>query len=119
MKRKLTEEQVLEIKAKLVEGGTQSSIARDYMVSRSLVSDIATGRAHAKTGAPLAHKKTGGQYKTVPLHDPTDGRILSLEAEVLHLRDERSYMQRQIKSAVKTHGLMEEMVTELSGSIRV
>ncbi len=117
MKRKITDEQVIEIKEKLVEGLTQKTIAAQYGVSRSLISDIRCGGAHEKIGRTLTRMKTGGQYKTVPLHDPTDGRILSLEAEVAHLKDERLYMKRQIKSAVKTHGLMKEMVSELEGSI--
>ena len=118
MKRKLSTDDVVEIKRLLSEGVGQKKIGNQFNVSRSLVSDIATGRAHEKTGSPVTHRKTGGQYKPVPLHDPTDARVLSLDAEVAHLKDERLHIKRQLKSAIKTHGLMAEVVEELETCLK-
>ncbi len=118
MKRKLSVNDVLEVKRLLSEGVTQTKVGTQFNVSRSLISDIATGRAHHDTGDPVPNKKTGGQYKPVPPHDPTDARVLSLEAEVVHLKDERLYIKRQLKSAIKTHGLMAEVVSELETCVK-
>ena len=41
---KITEKQAIEIKALLARGYRQSDIARDYRISRSMISDIATGK---------------------------------------------------------------------------
>ncbi len=45
--RKLTGQQAAEIKRRLAEGETQRTLARDFGVSRSLVSNIAVGGVHA------------------------------------------------------------------------
>jgi len=118
MKRKVTDKQVLEIKRLLSEGVTQQNIARQFQISRSLVSDVATGRAYPNLGGSCSCKKSGGQYKAIPAHDPTNVKILSLEAEVAHLKDERLYMKRQLSSAIKTHGLFTEILAETNSLIK-
>lgn len=45
-KRKLTEEQVREIKAALAEGRTGVDIAREYGVRHSTISEIKTGQRY-------------------------------------------------------------------------
>jgi hypothetical protein len=102
---KLTTDQVTEIKDKLFEGWSQPEIAEMYCVSRSLISDIATDRVHKDVPGPRTVKKSGGQHKATPKHDPTDERVKSLESEVLHLRDERDHARRSAKAAAKNHGL--------------
>ena len=49
---KLTSNNVAKIKAGLATGIRQSSLAAEYGVSRSTVSDIATGRLYAKVPWP-------------------------------------------------------------------
>jgi hypothetical protein len=117
---KLTEAKVREIKGLLAEDRlTQPEIAKKFKISRSLVSNIATGRAYAKVDGPEAPPKTGkGQRKKLPEYDPTSERILELEAEVAHLRDERNHARRQLKIAAKTRGLFKAMTTEMERVVK-
>lgn len=116
---KLSKEQVAKVKERIREGRlTQPEIAKEFEVSRSLISDIATGRAHKVKGEPLSPKKPGGQHKQAPDYDPTDKRVLALEAEVAHLCDERTFLKRQIKAATKTHGLFQAIVEELPNVVK-
>jgi len=117
---KLTKAKVKKIKTLLAENRlTQPEIAKKFGISRSLVSNIATGRAHKKVDGPEAPPKTGkGQRKKVPEFDPTSERILELEADVAHLREERNHARLQLKAAAKTRGLFEAMAEELEEVVR-
>lgn len=117
---KLTEAKVREIKALLAEDRmTQPEIAKKFEISRSLVSNIATGRAYKNVEGPDAPPKSGkGQRKKLPEYDPTSERILELEAEVAHLREERNHARRQLKVAAKTRGLFKAMTTELERVVK-
>lgn len=117
---KLTEAKVREIKALLAEDRmTQPEIAKKFEISRSLVSNIATGRAYKNVEGPEAPPKSGkGQRKKLPEYDPTSERILELEAEVAHLREERNHARRQLKVAAKTRGLFKAMTTELERVVK-
>lgn len=117
---KLTEAKVREIKGLLAEDRlTQPEIAKQFKISRSLVSNIATGRAYSKIEGPEAPPKSGkGQRKKLPEYDPTSERILELEAEVAHLREERNHARRQLKVAAKTQGLFKAMTTELERVVK-
>ena len=57
---------------------TQPAIAKRFKISRSLVSDIATGRVHKDVEWPGGErptpKRAGGQHKDIPDYDPTDKR---------------------------------------------
>ena len=80
----LSTDQIIRIKEALSQGFPQKTIAATHRVSRSLVSDIATGRVHGKVGPVLPRKKAGGQGVK---YDPTDTRIVELEEEIVHLTD--------------------------------
>ena len=110
---KLNAKKVTAIKEMLAEGKTQPETAKKFGVSRSLISDIATGRAWSKVKGDTPTKKAGGQRKALPTYDPTDKRIISLEAELLHLQDERNVMRRQVKALTKTHGLFQTVAEEM------
>ncbi|GMU26161.1 MAG: hypothetical protein AMXMBFR16_10660 [Candidatus Uhrbacteria bacterium] len=114
---KLTRAKALEIKDLISKGVSQPEIAKRFNVSRSLVSDIATGRAWKNKDkdeeAPLPVKLPGGQRKGGPDYDPTDQRILGLNAEVAMLVDERNSLRRQVKAMTKSHGLFRAMSDEL------
>jgi len=115
MKRKLSPADVVAIKTMLTDGDTQKKIAKKFGVSRSLVSDIATGRAHSEDKKPVIINKRGGQYS---VGEAAEAQVLNYEAEIIHLKDERLQLKRQLKSAVKSHGLMEGMVEELEKVIK-
>jgi hypothetical protein len=106
---KLNAKKVREIKELLAAGNTQPFVAKKYRVSRSLISDIATGRAWSQIDIAVPTKKSGGQSKNFN----ADDQVLTLEAEVLHLKDEHNVMQRQIKAMTKTHGLFKTVVEEM------
>jgi hypothetical protein len=119
--RTLTEKKVAQLKADLASGRfTQPQLATKYGISRSLVSDIANGRAHASVpwpdGVTPPSRKPGGQRKTV-LHDPTDERILELESEVIHLKDELARETKRVKANAKVAGLFKAIVHEMDGRI--
>jgi hypothetical protein len=113
---RLSEKKVAAIKAELANGKTQPAIAKQFKVSRSIVSDIATGRRHKKVPWPEGQpvKRPGGQRKLVPGFDPTDERVKELEAELLHVRDERELAKRSAKAASKQHGLFKAIADELA-----
>ena len=64
---KISPKKAASIKADIHAGKTQPVIARKHKVSRSLVSDIATGRVHKDVpwpeGEPPCPKQQGGQHK--------------------------------------------------------
>src|SRR5690606_33907691 len=59
----------------------------------------------------------GGQYKKTTPHDPNDIRIQELEAEVVHLREERDFARRAAKAGSKQYGLFKAMVEEMETHI--
>jgi hypothetical protein len=119
-KRKLTTHQVKRMKEDLAANKlTQPQIAKKYKVSRSLVSNIATGRAHKTVEGPDAPPKSGrGQTKKAAMYDPSDVRVLELEAEVVHLREERNHVRRKLQVSAKTQGLFKAMASEMEEKIR-
>jgi len=115
---KLNSKKATEIKTLLALGGrSQKDIAKKFGVSRSIVSDIATGRAWKQSSGSAPAKCAGGQSKASVNYDPTDARILELGSEVLHLRDERSTLQRQVKAMSKTHGLFKAVANEMESIV--
>lgn len=112
----MTKKKVARIKADLSGGMTQPEAAKKHKVSRSTISDIATGRSHRDVPWPNGDapvKRPGGQRKRIPKHDPTDERVRDLEAEVTLLREERTFAQKSAKAASKQHGLFKAIVAEM------
>jgi hypothetical protein len=112
----------MKLKADIAAGMKQTEIATKYKVSRSLVSDIATGRRYKDVPWPEGHtegpvKRAGGQHKPIEDYDPTDRKVQELQAEVLHLTDERNLERRRAKSNAKTEGLFRAMAGELTDKI--
>lgn len=119
---KLSKSKVEKIKAALAEtkGRQQPEIAKRFKVSRSTISNIYTERLHKDvpwpdgfTPIPLPAK---GQRK-VTKHDPTDKRILELEAEVVHLQEELQLERRKTKASAKAAGLFKAVVAEMEKRI--
>ncbi len=101
---KLTPSQVTEIRSLLEERNlTQKEIAEKVGRSRSLISDIATNRAY-----PLPTKIN---------HNPTDARILSLEAENVLLKDERNAERKKAVANAKYKGIFQALADRLETSI--
>lgn len=112
---KLTKEQVGEIKQRLARGETQSSIAKDYPVGRSVISDTATERIHKDVPWPEGYqpvKVRGGQRKNIK-YDPTDQRVRDLEVEVVSLRDELLLERRRSKAGAREAGIHRAIVEEM------
>ena len=100
---------------------TQAAIAKKRRVSRSTVSDIATGRSHKEVSWPDGEpvpKRAGGQRKRIAEHDPTNKRILELEAEVIHLTDERNRERVKNKASAKTQGLFRAISLEMNERVK-
>ena len=104
----LNKKRVISIKKRIAEGKDPlSHIAKDEGVSRGLISDIANERAWAEVPWPKGYNRVvaeGGQRKKIK-YDPTNERILELEAEVIHLNDEKNQYKRAAKAAAKQGGL--------------
>lgn len=99
---KLTDKDVMAIKAALAKKThTQKQLGEKFDVSRSTVSDIATGRVHAKIIPP----------DEIPVGD--EAIMLKMQGEILHLREERNDYRRQLKCAAKTQGLFSSIVDEI------
>lgn len=117
----MTKTKAQNIKTDLTNGMTQPAVAKKHKVSRSLVSDIATGRVHKNVPWPDGDapvKKQGGQRRAAPQFDPDNDRIKELEAEVLHLREERDHARKAARMSAKEHGLFKAVVGEMDNRIR-
>ena len=119
---KLTKKKVEKIKAAIADGAKQTEIGRQFDISRSVVSDIATGRLHKDVewpgGAPPAPRRAGGQHKTIPDYDPTDKKVLELEAEIVHLTEERNRERQKVKAGAKIAGLFKAITAEMEQRIK-
>lgn len=116
LKAKLSPKQVGEIKERLAQGGPQNKqdlIAKDFGVSRSLISDINTGRRYPNVGGVAVAK--GHVKKERP--DPTDQRVQDLEAEIVHLREELQHAKRSVKEDRRMAGLFKALVNEMEQRI--
>ena len=119
---RLRPSKVEKIKAAIASGMKQSEIAKKYKTSRSNVSDIATGRVHKDVawpdGEPPTPKSPGGQHKPVPGYDPTNQKIMELEAEVVHLTEERNRKRQRVKASAKSAGLFKAIVGEMEQRVK-
>jgi len=120
--KKLSDESVSGIKTLIGVGGkTQAEIAAIYGISRSVISDIATGRIHKDIawpeGSPVP-KPAGGQHNPIPDYDPTDAKVLELEAEIVHLTDERNRERQRVKAGAKITGLFRAITKEMDLRIK-
>jgi UDP-2,3-diacylglucosamine pyrophosphatase LpxH len=117
----LSEAQATLVKVDIAAGMKQTDVAEKHGISRSLVSDIACGRRYVAIpwpdGQPPAPNPTGGQHKPTEDYDPTDKKIRELEAEVIHLTEERNRARTVAKSNAKTEGLFKAMADELPGAV--
>lgn len=120
-KSRLTPEQQEALKVDIVAGTKQTEIAAKYDVSRSLISDVANGRTWKTVPWPEGQKPvpkmTGGQPNELEEFDPTDERILKLDAQVEHLKAERNLARRQARAAAKDNGVFQAMAEELEGRV--
>lgn len=117
---KLSDKRVAAIKEDIANNVPQPQIAKKHKISRSTVSDIATGRIHKRVPWPDGEqpvRKSGGQRKAVPQFDPTDERVRELEAEVLHLREERDHARKSLRLSNKEHGIFKAVVKEMDARI--
>ena len=116
---KLSKLKVRAIKNLLSVGLSQPEIAKQYHVGRSVISDIATGRVHKDVPWPAGEpcpKRAGGQRK--PLYDPTNERVMELEAEVVHLTEERNRERTKVKAGAKLAGLFKAITKEMDVRIK-
>ena len=117
----MTKTKAEKIKIDLSNGMTQPEIAKKHKVSRSLISDIATGRCHKDVPWPDGDapvKRAGGQRRATPMFDPDNDRIKELESEVLHLREERDHARKAARMSAKQRGLFKAVVDEMDTKVR-
>ncbi len=117
----LSNKQVISLKQQIAKGDKSlTQLAREFNVSRGLVSDIANERVRKDIAWPKGYKhisKEGGQRKKVK-HDPTNDRVLELEAEVAHLSDEKNHYKRAAKAGAKTSGLYKAACDVVEANIK-
>lgn len=120
---RMSPDKVAQVKAAIAEnkGRNQPAIAKQFKISRSTVSDISTERLHKDVPwpdgyEPLPNKK-GGQRNVAEDADPTE-RILELEADLLHVTDERNRERAKNKIAAKTTGLFKAVVKEMEQRVK-
>jgi transcriptional regulator with XRE-family HTH domain len=101
---KLNKDQVVDIKTMLSEKRlTQAEIGEKFEISRSVISDIATGRVHKDVPTPEMIEDT---------------EFLKMRGEIEHLREERNDSRRKLKSAAKTQGLFSAIVDEMDRRVQ-
>ncbi len=98
----LTKQQVKQI-VKLCRSKAQGDVAKQFGISRSMVSDIVTGRA----------------YPTVTRPDEAAGEtIRGLEAEITHLKDELRSERKKSQSNSRIEGLFASIAKELENKVQ-
>lgn len=118
----MTPEQAADIKRDIAanKGRDQAGIAKKHGLSRSTVSDIYRGRLHKNVPWPDGYtpipNKSGGQRVTLE-YDPTNERILELEAEIIHLTDERNRERVKSKANAKLQGIFTAIRDEMQQRI--
>lgn len=117
---RITRRVAADIKKRLCNGEKQESLASDYGCSRSLISDIATGRAHSKIPWPEGSKYAviQGGRKKIDNSDPTNFKILELEAELVSLKDEYNKEKKKVKAGAKVAGLFQAIVEEMNECVK-
>lgn len=124
MSKQMSRERAALVKQDIAEhkGRNQAAIAKKHGLSRSTVSDIATGRIHADVPWPDEYtpipNKNGGQRKPLDEADPTDRRILELESELLHVAEEKNKLVAKYKATAKTDGIFKAVVKEMDSRIK-
>lgn len=117
----LTNEQAISLKREIAEDKKSlTQLANEYNVSRGLVSDIANGRVRKDVPWPDGYihiTQQGGQRKDIK-YNPTNERILELQAEVVHLVDEKNDYKRAAKAATKKSGLYAAAVEVIEEKIK-
>jgi hypothetical protein len=116
----LSKKHVAKIKQMIIDGDkTQNQIADKFGVTRGTISAIQRDLIHTDVKWPKERKKkkAHGQRKPVPQHDPTDERVLELEADVAHLTEERNLARRQAKAGAKYQGLFKACVEVVGEAI--
>lgn len=118
----LTYDDVVAIKEWIVrDTHTLTDIAEHYEVTRGCISAIARDVSWADVPWPDDEDhtgKAGGQRKPVPEYDPEHERIRELEAEVAHLTDEKNFLKRQARAAIKQDGLYRAAVDVIKEEMR-
>lgn len=89
---------------------TQPEIAERRNVSRSSVSDIATGRRYDGVGPAITlTRAAGGQVKPADIEQQN----ITLIGQVANLRDERNRLRRQLTSASKRLAVVDSVAEDL------
>lgn len=124
MSKQMSRDKAARVKADIADskGRNQSQIAKKHRISRSTVSDIATERIHKDVPWPEGYEpvpnKKGGQHNVIEECDPTNERILELESELVHLKEERNRVSAKYKASAKTQGLFRALVKEMDTRVR-
>lgn len=117
--KKLTKKQVEEVKALIAQRVSQPKIASRFSVSRSYISDIATGRVQKDVPWPEGYQPVrlqGGQRSTTD-YDPTDDHVRELEGEIVNLKEELTQERRKSKAGAREHGIIRAIVKEMDERI--
>ena len=119
---KLTKKKVEKIKAAIADGAKQTEIGKQFDISRS------AGVGHRHGPAPQRRsvagrraacaQRAGGQHKNIPDYDPTDKKVLELEAEIVHLTEERNRERQKVKAGAKIAGLFKAITAEMEQRIK-
>lgn len=124
MPKQMSREKAALVKKDIAEhkGRNQAVVAKKHKISRSTVSDIKTGRLHGDVPWPEGYEplpnKKGGQRKPLDEADPTNERILELEAELLHVQEEKNKLASKYKASAKTDGIFKSIVREMDHRVK-
>lgn len=100
-----SQELIDQIKAALLTGKSQSAIGDQFGVSQQFVRKVKRGVAEAKTEVKIEKA------------DPTDQRILQLEARELAQKDEIRRLKQGYKAAQRENSIFEAVVSEMKSVV--
>lgn len=108
----MLDHEVTEVKKLLLANElTQKQIGEQFGVSRSLISDIATGRVHRDVEPVLRNRKVAGGQ---PSNRNLEAQNVALIGQLANTRDERNMLKRQLKAASKRIAVVDGIVEQLS-----
>lgn len=97
----LNRTQAAEIRELVATGKSRREVAKIFGVGKTTVCDVVAGRT----------------FKSCEV-DPTDKRVLELEAEVVHLTEERNREKLKVKAGAKIAGLFTAITGEMDQRIK-
>ena len=120
---RLSKKKVEKIKAAIAAGTKQPEIAKRVQGQplrscRTLPRAACIKTCRGRTASRRSRSRPAASTRRIPDYDPTNTRIMELEAEVVHLTEERNRERAKVKASAKIAGLFKAVVGEMEQRVK-